>query len=238
MKPLIIILATLGIIILLLLIVFYKIKKKINETIAPFAGSMDIFKSMLDYSKSVEDEPMSLGGLESVYLSKIKKDFPNLNINELKEESKKVIRDTFKAIENKDTSDFKNNEIVESIISNIINNYEDKNVNFYSIKIHDTIIGKYENTSKVATICFKSSVGYDKEIDSSDRKHIETIIEVEFIYIVDESKVIKERKMLGLNCPNCGAPIKEIGQKKCNHCGSGFAEIAKRTWVVNSIAKK
>ena len=38
-----------------------------------------------------------------------------------------------------------------------------------------------------------------------------------------------------INCPNCGAPIKNLGDKICSYCGSGVIDILKRTWVLNKI---
>ena len=50
-----------------------------------------------------QDMPKSLGGMDSVYFEQIKRDFPDLNINELKRESEKIILDCFNAIENKNS---------------------------------------------------------------------------------------------------------------------------------------
>lgn len=44
--------------------------------------------------------------MDSIYLEQIKKDFIDININELKREAEKVILDSYKAIEAKDSSKF------------------------------------------------------------------------------------------------------------------------------------
>ena len=44
--------------------------------------------------------------MDSIYLEQIKKDFIDININELKREAEKVILDSYKAIETKDSSKF------------------------------------------------------------------------------------------------------------------------------------
>jgi ribosomal protein L37E len=40
---------------------------------------------------------------------------------------------------------------------------------------------------------------------------------------------------IALNCPNCGAPIQNLGQKKCSYCGTGVIDLVKRTWILNDI---
>ena len=40
-----------------------------------------------------------------------------------------------------------------------------------------------------------------------------------------------------INCPNCGAPLRGVGQRVCVYCGSGTEDIVKRTWVINNIAE-
>ena len=39
------------------------------------------------------------------------------------------------------------------------------------------------------------------------------------VYIQNVDMVANGSEGLGLNCPNCGAPIKSLGQKFCEYCG-------------------
>ena len=55
----------------------------------------------------------------------------------------------------------------------------------------------------------------------------------EFIYIIDADQV--QGKAIGLNCPNCGAPIKNLGNKHCEFCDTKVVDIVKRVWILNSI---
>ena len=54
------------------------------------------------------------------------------------------------------------------------------------------------------------------------------------IYIIDENKIDYHARV-GLNCPNCGAPIKNLGLKTCDYCGSGVIDIVKKTWFLNNF---
>ena len=66
-------------------------------------------------------------------------------------------------------------------------------------------------------------------------KKVQDRFKLEFIYIIDESKVEESKRVLGLNCPNCGAPIISLGEKVCNYCGTGIKDLVKKTWNLNNI---
>ena len=41
--------------------------------------------------------------------------------------------------------------------------------------------------------------------------------------------------MDGRPCPNCGAPIKNLGAKSCEYCGSAVEVINSRVWSLEHI---
>jgi endogenous inhibitor of DNA gyrase (YacG/DUF329 family) len=43
---------------------------------------------------------------------------------------------------------------------------------------------------------------------------------------------------MGVNCPNCGAPVKNLGQKFCEYCGTGITEVNIRSWKFDSIREQ
>ena len=57
------------------------------------------------------------------------------------------------------------------------------------------------------------------------------------IYIYD-SKDIKDKYGVSLNCKNCGGPIKELGTKTCPYCGTGVVDIMSKTWEINDLYRK
>ena len=174
--------------------------------------------------------------MESIYSSKIKKDFPNLNINELKAKAESVIEKAFDGIEQRDKDTFKELGRINTFIVSRIDEANNTNTHYSACKVHRTVINRYENHSGVATIYFQSSFEYIRKVGEDQRK-IQSRMNTEFIYIVDESKVSKKEKTIGLNCPNCGAPLKGVGQRVCKYCGSGTEDIVKRTWTINNIAE-
>ena len=193
------------------------------------------FKEAFENSeKETAETPKSLSSMDSIYLDQIKKDFPDLNINELKSESERVIIDTLNAIEEKDKDALISSKKVNSYIKSKIADLKDGSATYDDIKIHKTVVNHYEKRDGVATICFASSLEYFYKKDDEAGKKIQTRYKCEYIYIIDSLKV-GDVKALGLNCPNCGAPIKTLGHKYCEYCNTGVIDIVKKNWTINNI---
>ncbi|MBR2712686.1 MAG: hypothetical protein IKE73_03145 [Bacilli bacterium] len=213
------------------------IRSKTRGFLSQYFGTTSLSEALETSKVEAESTPKSLSGMDSIYSSRIKRDFPHLNINELKSKAESMILKTFDAIENGDKDAFKAYERLNTFINSRIDDYKDNEVHFYSTKVHRTVLNRYENVDGIATLRFQSSVGYTIETKKNGSKKVQTRIQTEFIYIVDEEKVNFEKKALGLNCPNCGAPIKGVGEKKCIYCGSGIEDIVKRSWTMNNLAE-
>ena len=237
MISLIIILVLLLVIIIFIAFVYLFIRNKTRSFLSTYFNTTSLREALDKSEIEANSTPKSLSSMESIYLPKINKDFPSLNINELKTEAESVIRGTFDAIENKDTKAYLKYSKINSYINNQIDDYKNSEIHFYSIKIHNTVLSRYENSKGIATIYFQSSIEYEKQENNERRKKIQSRLRTEYIYIVDEDKVSNSKKVLGLNCPNCGAPIKGVGQRKCSYCNSGIEDIVKKTWTINNIAK-
>lgn len=223
--------------IMLMNIIMVVAKKKIVRYLKKYLATDDL-KQVIKLSElENQNTPKSLSGMESVSLPLIQKDFPNLNINELKRQTETSILNYFDSLENKKYKEILNaSENVKTYIVNKINDLlVDDEVKYDSIKIHRTIVNRYEKKDNIATIYFQTGLEYMYKKNNSNMKKIQDRIETEFIYIIDTNKVNIKAKGIGLNCPNCGAPIKSVGDKTCEYCGSGIVDIVKRTWYLNNI---
>ena len=118
--------------------------------------------------------------------------------------------------------------------------------NYDDIVIHRTEISRYTKDGATARILFVSSVGsYAYTTDaagsvvygSRDMK-TQSVYETELVYIQNVDMVANGSEGLGINCPNCGAPIKNLGQKFCEYCGTGITEINIRAWKFSSIREQ
>ena len=229
---LIIILVLLVLIIGLYLLIRYKVRNFLLE----YFGTTSL-KDAIEKSKIEEEEtPKSISSMENMYLSRIETDFPDLNLNELKSDAEKNIRNVLHSIETKDLSDLKNkNDRVYSFVKNRIEDLKDKKVIIDNINFHKTALNKYEKDSGKATITLVSSLEYYYKYDNERGRKIQTRYKTEFIYIIDYLKLPSNIKALGINCPNCGAPVKSLGNKHCDYCGTGIIEVTKKVWIINNI---
>lgn len=211
-------------------------KRKVESFLLTYFNTKDIHKVIEETEFEAQNTPKSVSSLESIYKDRILKDFPELNLNELKSMVEKVVLDSFQAIESADIKRLScDNSKVLAFVSSRIEDYKGKDVKFDQIRFHKTVLNRYQNCDGIATMYFQTSLEYYLTVKGKRTKKVQDRYKVEFIYIVDSSKANIKDKSLGLNCPNCGAPITDIGVKVCQYCGSGNIEIVKRTWNFNNI---
>ncbi len=212
------------------------ITKKVREFLQTYFHA-NTLKEAIENSK-IEDENThkSISSMESIYLDKIDKDFPDMNLNELKSKAEANIINVLDTIEAKNMDKLKNkNEKVVEFTQNKIDDLKDEKVTIDDIKIHKTLLSKYEVSGAIATIEISSSLEYFYKKGKDVGHKVQTRFKTEFIYIIDVSKLHNNVKGLGLNCPNCGAPVKSLGHKHCDYCNTGIVEIVNRVWIINNI---
>lgn len=217
---------------------YLKVKFDLKNLFYKFFGTTNITDVLKEQEYESQETPKTLFGMESIYMPTVLKDFPDLNINELKAISEDYIIKCLNAIEKKDMCDLKfNSEKLNSFITSKINDLGDDDVKYDSIKIHKTILHRYEKSKSIATLKFQTALEYRHKKNDDEYKKIQDRFITEFIYIIDERQVPKTVKVLGLNCPNCGASVVSIGEKYCNYCGSGIKDVVKRVWILNNISQ-
>ena len=230
--PLVIIL----ILLLGIVILFLIIKSVVSNFLETYFGTRSLKEAIEKSEIESENTPKSLASMENLLKPTILKDFPDLNINELKSMTQNAILDYYNAIENKDIDILKNyNDTIKNLAISKIDDYKDKTISYEDIKFHKTVLNRYEKNKSIATITTETGLEYYYKEDNKIKKKIQNRYKVELIYVIDANLVPKDKKLLGLNCPNCGAPITTLGEKKCTYCNTGIKDIIKRTWVINNI---
>ena len=219
-----------GIIILILFIIFTYLyfTRKFKKLSRHYFGTTDLSK-IIEQSKIADEETIkSLGSMDSIYLNNLEKDFPNLNLNELKRLSESLVLDVFTAISTKD-------EKIKSFVKAKIKDFTNHDLTISNLKIHKSVLNKYEKKSGIATIYLATAFEYYEKNGTKPMKKVQKRIKTEFIYIIDASKVKASLKSLGLNCPNCGAPLRNLGQKKCEYCNTLIVDLVKKSFILNDI---
>lgn len=212
---------------------YFFLKSKIKRFLGQF-GFGSIKEAIEEARLEDQEVPKSLSSMDSIYLKQVKTDFPDINISELKRKAEKEILDCFHSIELKDASNLTGK--MKSSVLKIMEDYQGKDVSFQQFIFHNTVLSNYHKNGEVATITFSSAFEYylvedGKSVKTQDRAR------VEFIYIIDEEKISPEENVLGIHCPNCGSPIKTLGEKQCSYCGSAVMEIVGRVFVCNDIVR-
>lgn len=229
------------ILILLVLIssicVYFFFKKKVENFSNKIFGTTNIFEGFKKQELEYAETPKSVSGMDNYLIPKINKDFPNVDISELKKIAENGILLYYKSLETKKLQNIKNSsEKLNNHIIHIIETLNKESISYNNIKIHKTAVNSYENKKGLCKITFQTSLEYIKKVKKESEK-IQERLNTELIYIYDE-KELKEEYGVSLNCKNCGAPIKNLGEKTCPYCGTGVVEYTSKTWKINDIYEK
>ena len=241
------IIVTLVIILVLLLAIVALglfIKVVVQRFLEKYFGTKSLSEA-IEMSEITDSEtPKTVYSMENVYLEQIKKDFPQLNINELKSSAEMNIRNILHAIETKDTKELQNkNDKIYAYVTSKIEDLKDDKFICDNINFHKTVLSRYEKKDEVATMEFQTSLEYfTREKKKKIGRKKQTRFKTQFIHVID-AKMYGEHKIriLGLNCPNCGAPIKDIDAKGCEYCSGSLikpasgVEFVKRIWFLNNL---
>ena len=219
-----------GVIILIVFIIitYIYIKLKIRGVLdkAGFAGMR--LKDIIEEARLEEQEnPKSLGSMDRIYLKQIQRDFPDINISQLKRKAEEILTE---CINYKDNSNLKLTGKMKSFVDSIIGK------SIHNFRIHNTVISNYQKMNGTASIYFSTAFEYyldnkGKSVKTQDR------VRTEFVYVIDEGKVDKNIDVLGIHCPNCGSPITTLGDKKCSYCGSAVTEVIPKVFHCIDIVR-
>ncbi len=224
------------VLILLILIIFFVVRIKLKRFLGEYFDSSTIKEAFRKSELQVEQTPKSFSSMEDVYLKQMKRDFPEVNLSELKSKSEACILDLFHSVENKDTSKLKKySSKVISYAEKMIEDSKGKEVSYDNIKFHKTALTNYKHDSTGGTVTITSSLQYNYKIGDKLPKKTQDRIRVESVYVLDKEKYGENTKSVGVNCPNCGAPVKSLGAKKCNHCGTALGILVSNAWIVDNI---
>lgn len=180
-----------------------------------------------------EEPPKSLGGMTSIYLPQILRDFPEFNWEELRAEVERSVKELL----------------------------EEKNVRSAgAVRIHKTVISRYQKYNGTASIRCETAAEYWTAVESQENgrtaarnmrqsakgqrgqsaaaqqtRKKQTVCEAELVYVYDSGL---SGTAASLVCPNCGAPVEALGVKKCRYCGSVLEVSGARSWKVQNVRER
>lgn len=245
MELLVIFLGILFGIVLFLLIIFFIIWAKIKLSARKLGLDNVNFKNVIEeIKKGINDtryEKKHISGMTKLLKPNIEKDFKTFNESELYNKTETGLRTIFNSLEEKNV----NNELplLKEQLKATISDYKSSkiNVKYDDILFHDFALKKYYKKDGVATIQVQTSLEYyfkkekDKEIIENFSKYKkQTRYTVDFIYVYDVTQVKDYTRVLGVHCPNCGAPLTRLGDKICDYCHTGVEDLNLKNWQMSS----
>lgn len=241
----IILILLLGIILTVCCLILYA-KRKTREFSRTIFGTDSLTEGAEKMKQEYASTPKSVSAMTSLLLPKIIMDFPDFQYDEMKERAENVLIQYLRGVTQQNTSVLTegNTELKQQLENHIqMLSAKDCQEHFDRIKIHRTEIHQYKKTAGRCMITFQSSVECYHYITcstavkegSKEYKH-QTKYNIDLIYIQDRNLVENELDhALGVNCPNCGAPLSSLGAKVCEYCGTPVVEINIHAWSFSNI---
>ena len=245
MKILIIFLGTIIGIIAFLFIIFLIILAKIKVSARKLGLNNINFKSIIDDIKNGMNDARynqkHISGMTKLLKPSIERDFPTFNESELYNMAETGLRTIFNSLEDREV----NNKLplLKEQLKETIDDYKSSKVKvFYDdIVFHAFSLKKYYKTGGVATIEVQISLEYfyrkekgNKVLENYSNYKKQTRYTVKFIYVYDITQVKDYTRVLGIHCPNCGAPVTSLGEKVCEYCHSGLDDLNLKNWMMSS----
>ena len=235
--------AIVGIILIVAIIAFIVYKKITNFTNSIGLPAGDL-KSMIEQSEhEARYRPKSVSGMTSVTIPKIKNDFPNFSESELYTKLETSLNLIFNALSTKQISDSSELVIIrnnlEEKINSLKNNFID--ISISDVVFHKHVIKEYNKSNGALHIILQTSLEYYYEEKQNNEVKVkrtdwkkQTSYTTEFIYVYNTDEFETTRTTIGARCPNCGAPVKALGQKSCEYCASGLEDLNLKSWFISS----
>lgn len=240
--PVIVIMAFILVIIIAIYVGVRKIQRKTRQFSREVFGTDNLRQAAGKMRMDIASTPKSVSAMTSLLLPGIVRDFPDFEYNEMKERADNVLISYLRAVDANDAGMLTDgNQELRQQLQNDIGMLSDcgRREHFEQIKIHRTEISQYRKTEGRCMITFQSSLEcyhYVMDADgtlvegSKDYKY-QTRYNTDLIYIQDRELVENELdQAIGVNCPNCGAPLASLGAKVCEYCGSPVVEFNIRVW--------
>ncbi len=225
------------------------VKRKIREVSRSMFGTDSLIEGVNKQKQEMSETPRSLHAMTSIYLPQIMRDFPEFDYELYKNKARSLLRSYFTAVQSKKASALSEecSQTLKNYVQGIIEDLSARNVTqiYRETVIHDIQIARYIKTGATVTVLFELSVGCFSYIEDENGNVVfgdksikeQAVFEVGLVYVQDASK-LSDSSGLGINCPNCGAPITNLGAKHCEYCGTSVIEVNTRAWQFDSVTEQ
>lgn len=222
-----------------------RVRSKVRGLSQAMFGTDSLIDGINRQADVLAETPKSVTGMTSLMEPQIRRDFPDFNWQEFKDKAENMLKSAFLAISAQDirrlTKDA-SEDVREQIRNHIETNLQEQITEKYTnIQIHQTEIANYRHEGGKCVITIQSAVGYSfvkeqggKVIEGSKERKTQSRFNIELVYIQDASKFMFDNAQ-GTICPNCGAPVRNLGNFRCEFCGSGVTPINVKVWSLHKL---
>lgn len=198
-----------------------------------------------DYGRRLQ-EPASLSGMERIYGPQIRADFPELNLEELKRRAERLAHSTLDAINEENPAALtEDSELYKAQVSQHLTGLQSlgQHEHYAAVTIHRIVLSHYQKSGGTCRISFQLAVGADYRKTGEDGQVVaghdgasQFKMEIDALYIQDGDLLdSREIEALAFHCPNCGAPVPSLGDRRCQYCGSAVEPVNVKVWTFCSF---
>lgn len=227
-----------------ILTVYKNVTGKLRSMSSQLFGTADFVKGFKMAADIQAETPKSVSAMTRLMEPQIMRDFPEFSWEEFKYKSENVLTSALLAISANNIEYLvETSEDMKRQVENIIEDNRANNVGetYSDIEIHQTEIANYQKQNGKCVITIQSAVGYlyykmqdGKLIAGNKNRKTQTKYNIELVYIQDP-ETTKIDNAVGTTCPQCGAPVKTLGAKYCEYCGTGITPINIRVWSLHKF---
>jgi len=220
------------------------IRHKLREFSRSVFGTDSIAEGINKQADLAAESPKSVSGMTRLMEPQIMKDFPEFVWEEFKHRAENMLISALLAISTEDGEKLEEaSPEVRQQVENIIAENRALGVRetYRDVRIHQTEIANYRKEMGKCVITIQSAVEYyhykvngDRVVEGSQERKKQTKYNVELLYIQD-SDIVEGGNAVGTTCPNCGAPIRNLGVKVCEYCGLGVTPINIKVWSLHKF---
>lgn len=188
------------------------------------------------------ETPKSVSGMTRIFAPQIERDFPEFSLEQFKNKVENLLVAALAAVTEGDVAMLQDvsEELRRQVENQIADNRRGKIRETYAqVRIHQTEVADYRKKNGTCVITFQSAVEHYhyKEKDGKliwgekERKQ-QTKYNTELLYIQDE-RLVDGGDAVGTTCPNCGAPIRQLGMMRCEYCGLAVTPVNLKVWKLH-----
>lgn len=225
----------------------YRLKRAAKRLSREVFGTESLKEGFAQVEEEYVSTPKSVSAMTSLCLPKIKREFPEFQYDEMKVRAENVLTSYLMAVSRSNpglltegSRELKDK--LEMHISMLKGRGEKES--FENIFLHRTEIADYKKRNGRCTVTFQTALQYKyslreeggRLLAGEPGRLVQTRYNTELVYIQDRSLVEDERDLsLGINCPNCGAPVSGLGGKVCEYCGTPVVELNIYAWTFHDV---